>query len=98
MGFHFLLLGIFPTRDQTHVSCFAGGFFSTEQGEKPTNKAVTHQKRERYSTQEPGFLVSLEELLALAALGQCLVTGMIIWGRVVRESIPRQVDKKSGGP
>ena len=71
VGCHFLFLEIFPTRDQIHVSCLAGGFFSIEPWEKPTNKAVTHQKRERDFTQEPGFLVSLEELLALAALGQC---------------------------
>ena len=98
MGCHFLLLGIFLTRDQTCISCLAGGFFSTEPGQKPTSKAVTHQKRERDLTQEPGFLVSLEELLALAALGQRLVTGTIIWGQVVREYIPRHIDKKSGGP
>ena len=28
MGSHFLLQGIFPPRDQTQVSCSAGGFFT----------------------------------------------------------------------
>ena len=33
---HFLLQGIFLTRDQTHVSCIAGGFFTAEPPGKPT--------------------------------------------------------------
>ena len=38
MDCHFLLQGIFPTRDRTHVSCFVGGFFTTEPPGKPHGK------------------------------------------------------------
>ena len=34
-GCHFLLRGIFPTQDQTHISCLAGGFVTTEPPGKP---------------------------------------------------------------
>ena len=35
MGWHFLLQGIFLTRDQTRISCIADGFFTTEPPRKP---------------------------------------------------------------
>ena len=35
VGCHFLLQGIFQPKDQTHVSCLAGGFFTTEPPGKP---------------------------------------------------------------
>ena len=38
VGCHALLQGIFPTRDQTQVSCIAGRFFTTEPPGKPACK------------------------------------------------------------
>ena len=38
MGWHFLLQGLFPTRDLTRASCFVGGFFTTEPAGKPHGK------------------------------------------------------------
>ena len=34
-GYHFLLRGIFPTRDQSRVSCMAGGLSATEPPGRP---------------------------------------------------------------
>ena len=48
VGCHFLLQGIFPPRDWTrvsHVSCIAGGFFTTELPGKPR-----HEKNTGHST------------------------------------------------
>ena len=36
MGSHFLLQEMFPNRDQTFISCIAGGLFSTDSPEKAT--------------------------------------------------------------
>ena len=44
VGCHFLLQGIFPTRDQTWVSGTAGGFFSTELPGKPLGLPHTSQR------------------------------------------------------
>ena len=38
VGSLFILQGIFPTRDQTHVSRIAGGFFTTEPLSKPLSR------------------------------------------------------------
>ena len=66
VGSHSLLQGIFPTGDQTHISCTAGRFFTTEPGGcKCLNIMLIHNLvsgRECFTQKSITFAVSLQIL------------------------------------